>query len=378
MKIIQSWIPYQKPNSFTIEKNEAYMIMLSSLLLQKNYGEVTLFTNEYQKNWFEKIGFPYQYNIDALKNEQCDLFGMPKFKSIQSLNEPFIHYDLDTLVFTKPHTNRKTPYIFSHPDIEFMYEKMSVSSPEDIMLSEHFESIYKTYIGFYLQNKSIFTYDKTFPHDEIQLKEIPNMNIICVNEDLDLFKNAIDDTLKIYEKLKEKFSNDYISSIFLEQFVFPLYLKKNNKNYKCDIEDYFNELLHLKDSPFVFSTIPVTIKNENLDKWPLKFETFQYCSMCKYEHNEIKEWYDKKSLSDLNYDFLTYYHIGGGCKSYPLVNAMIIGHTIKHFGEEYVIQVHNFYKELLGNKQYISLGEKLYEELTGSTIFTDLNKKSIF
>jgi len=34
MKAIQTWIPYRNPNEFILNKDEAYMIMLSSLLLK--------------------------------------------------------------------------------------------------------------------------------------------------------------------------------------------------------------------------------------------------------------------------------------------------------------------------------------------------------
>ena len=65
MKAIQTWIPYRNPNEFILNKDEAYMIMLSSLLLKKHYGSVTLYTNDIQKKWFERIGFEYEYDTKA-------------------------------------------------------------------------------------------------------------------------------------------------------------------------------------------------------------------------------------------------------------------------------------------------------------------------
>lgn len=377
MKVIQSWIPYKNPNSFTLEKNEAYMIMLSSLLLKKHYGNVTLYTNQYQSDWFKRIGFEFDYDIKSLENETSDVFSMSKLTLMESISEPFIHYDLDTYVFEKPNLNRNTPYIFSNPDVEFATKKLEVTNAEDIMKSSEFEILYKNYLEFYFQNKESLSNIKGLPEDEIKLSEIPNMNIIAVTGDLDEFKKSISEVLEIYKVLKNKFDEKRIYATFLEQFLINIYLKKNNSNYKKVIEEYSNEVIKVQDSPYLFTNIPVVVKNENLDKWPLKFINSQYCTKCRQEHNYVTKF---DSIDDLknNFDFsfLSYYHLGGD-KPFPLINALTISHLIKHFGEEYVVKVHNFYKELLGDRQYISLGEQLFEKITGNLIFTNLNKKSI-
>lgn len=377
MKVIQSWIPYKNPNNFTLEKNEAYMIMLSSLLLKKHYGNVTLYTNQYQSDWFKRIGFEFEYDIKSLENETSDVFSMSKLTLMESISEPFIHYDLDTYVFEKPNLNRNTPYIFSNPDVEFATKKLEVTSAEDIMKSSEFEILYKNYLEFYFQNKESLSNIKGLPEDEIRLSEIPNMNIIAVTGDLDEFKKSISEVLEIYKILKNKFDEKRIYATFLEQFLINIYLKKNNSNYKKVIEEYTNEVIKVQDSPYLFTNIPVVVKNENLDKWPLKFINSQYCTKCKQEHNYVTKFDSMDDLkNNFDFSFLSYYHLGGD-KPFPLINALTISHLINHFGEEYVVKVHNFYKELLGDRQYISLGEKLFEKITGNPIFTNLNKKSI-
>ena len=135
MKVIQSWIPHKAPGKFNLSKEEAYIIMLSSLLLKKHYGNVTLYTNKVQQYWFEKIGFEYDYNIDVLKNESAEMFAMPKLIAMKTLDEPFIHFDLDTLIFNKPNIDRKSPYIFSHPDMNHLTDTLEILEPEDILNS---------------------------------------------------------------------------------------------------------------------------------------------------------------------------------------------------------------------------------------------------
>jgi len=379
MKAIQTWIPYRNPNEFILNKDEAYMIMLSSLLLKKHYGSVTLYTNDIQKEWFERIGFEYEYDTKALEDDKGDVFSIPKLNIIKSISEPFVHYDLDTYVFEKPNLNRKSPYIFSHPDVEFASSRLEkfMESPEDVIRSYDFKLIYDTYLEFYLQNKNTLDKIDGFPDNEIKLSEIPNMNIIAVTDNLDIYKKTIDDVLAIYEILKPKFKEKRIHATFLEQFLINIYLKKNNVEYKKLVEDYTNGQIKVEDSPYLFSGIPVVIENENLDIWPLKFINSQYCTKCRQEHKFTKEFKTLDDLkNDFNYDFLSYYHLGGD-KPFPLVHALTINHIINNFGEEYVTKIHNFWKELLQDKNYVSLGEELYEKITGNPIFTNSIKKSV-
>jgi hypothetical protein len=60
---------------------------------------------------------------------------------------------------------------------------------------------------------------------------------------------------------------------------------------------------------------------------------------------------------------------------------MIIGHIVKHFGEEYALKVHKFYNtEIYSNQgigNQISEGEYIYEYLTGNKIFTSSQKSVI-
>lgn len=376
MKIIQSWIPHKAPGKFNLSKEEAYIIMLSSLLLKKNYGNVTLYTNKVQKYWFEKIGFEYEYNIDVLKDESAEMFAMPKLIAMKTLDEPFIHFDLDTLIFNKPNIDRKSPYIFSHPDMNHLTDTLEILEPEDILNSNPLHALLNNYVSFYIRNKDTFNESEDFPHEEIKISEIPNFNMICVRDDVDIFKKSIDDALVYYELLKKEFDKDYSSSIFLEQFTVNLFLKQNNKKYKKIIEDYTNEQIKIEDSPFLFTRPPVTLPHDT-ESYPLVIANNQYCTMCKQEHTYDTEFKSEKDLSErFDFSFSNYNHIGGANKLIPFVTALTISHIIKEFGESYAIKVHKFFKEIIRSSE-LSVGEKRYEEISGNPLFTNLNKKTM-
>ena len=60
---------------------------------------------------------------------------------------------------------------------------------------------------------------------------------------------------------------------------------------------------------------------------------------------------------------------------------MIIGHIIEHFGEVYVMSVHNFFKNVIYKDKCIPNqiieGEYIYEHMTGNKLFTNQNKSVI-
>jgi hypothetical protein len=99
--------------------------------------------------------------------------------------------------------------------------------------------------------------------------------------------------------------------------------------------------------------------------------------MCKQEHTYDTEFKSKKDLSKrFDFSFSNYNHIGGANKSIPFITALTISHIIKEFGESYAIKVHNFYRNIIRNTE-LSIGEKMYEDISGNPLFTNLNKKSI-
>jgi hypothetical protein len=116
--------------------------------------------------------------------------------------------------------------------------------------------------------------------------------------------------------------------------------------------------------------------------FPMQLELNQYCSECNQNHNIIhKIKSEEKFKNNLNLNFLKYYHVGGANKNLPILQSMIIGHIIEHFGEEYVMSVHNFFKNVIykdqGIPNQIIEGEYIYEHMTGNKLFTNQNKSVI-
>lgn len=399
MKVVQSYIQHLEPNSFKVEIDYAYIIMLNSLLLKKHYGGSTLYTNEITFKHFSKIGFPLEYNIDVVNEYHSKIFSLSKFATIQHQKEPFIHCDLDTFILKKPNLDvKKSPYIFSHPDVKFLHDEIKEDDnyTSQILSQEHFD-LYDTYLRNYYLLKDTFEHNESkydWPgKDYISFEDIPNMNFIAVKEDLNIIKDAIHKTLVIVDETHLHENKQWSDAHFVEQFCFPNYLKKYNSNYNKMCEINSSKEFDYKESQFLLSSNPILdipyvdttkkIENGTFDElFPLKFEINQYCTECHQNHTIRHTIETPKELGEnLNLDFLGYYHVGGGNKKIPILQAMIIGHTIKHFGEEYVMKVHNYFKNEIYTKQgltnQISQGEYLYEYLTDNKIFSSSPKSVI-
>ena len=396
MKVIQSYIQHLQPDDFTIEIDYAYIIMLSSLLAKKHYGTPTLYTNEINFRFLSQMNFPFEYNIDIVNEYHSKLFSLSKFATMMEQTEPFIHLDLDTLIIKKPNLEvKKSPYIFSHPDVKFIHDKiLEEENFTSKILSDDYFTLYDTYLRNYLR------YYKELEGDEgkydwpgkgfINLNDIPNMNFIGVMDDLGSFKDAIEKALVIVDNTGIIDNKEWSDAHFIEQFCLPLYLKKYNKQYNDLCESHQPDKFHFQTSQFLLDSNPILdipyvktvemIENGNFDDlFQLVFELNQYCTECNQNHNINHRIESPEDLKDnLNLDFLKYYHIGGANKKIPLLQAMIIGHIVENFGEEYVLSVHNFFKNEIYKKQnihnQISEGEYIYEYITDNKIFT---KKSI-
>ena len=129
---------------------------------------------------------------------------------------------MTTLIFNKPNIDRKSPYIFSHPDVEFASTRLEkfMETPEDIMRSYDFKLMYDSYIEFYLQNKNTLDKIDGFPDNEIKLSEIPNMNIIAVTDNLDIYKKTIDEDALFYLKSHLRGDHQIIKSELEKLFNF--------------------------------------------------------------------------------------------------------------------------------------------------------------
>ena len=396
VKAIQSFVRYQEPdNRVPIDKNYAYIAKLSSLLLKKHYGEVTLYTNEAHKKAFQKMNFPYKYDTEVLSKEKSAIFSEPKLQTFLAQDKPYIHFDLDTIVGDKIDLYSKTtPFLFSHPDQNKtgfreegkIKEKRKSKVVHKLLQDLWFHKLFSSYLKFLY----ILKLPNDWPADLIIPEYIPNMNIVGV-KDTELFNKAVHKALSIAENNRDHL-NEWHAACFIEQLVIPLYLsalspeyKKAQKAFKDNVG--VDSFVLNRDEPFecteidINDNIPISQFTDKLLEYPFELVNNYSCTECldfhkrKYTINSDEELAERLDL--IKYRFV---HIGGVCKSIPMYQAMTIFTLKKYFGVEAVLEVTKAY---LGKAKAAKLtpGELAYEQLTGDRLFSDLygfpRKKSL-
>lgn len=401
MRIVQSYIPFNshaQPEAI-IEKEYAYLALLSSLQLKKVYGNVTLYTSEKLADLFSKMDFPYEYNT-SIDGERATYFAAAKLRTFMDQSEPFIHYDLDTLVFEAPNLDVKTsPFIFSHPDMpnngywkkDRVLPRKKHKAINKLVQDVWFHNLMESYLLAYYNTQWL---PEGYPTHYIDPNNIPNMNIIAV-KDVDTFKKATDIAMQIADRNEKIFQNNWLASNFIEQMTIPLYLQSFSEEYRMALEDY--KLNKTLGSPFMFEADPFTVPSlgtneEDIQKqrlevpeYPFRFQNYYACGECvEWHKKDIIISSKEKLLENLNLSKIKYAHIGGANKVFALWQSMIIQTIIDNYGEDTLFKVTDHYRKIdeLSNKPYqLSDGEKAYENLTGNLIFSETymnKKKSLF
>lgn len=306
--------------------------MLSSLLAKEHYDSVTLYTNNIQKQFFVDMGFVYEYDTDILNEVDMEPWTIPKLLSCLSQNEPFIHIDLDTLLLKRINLEKyNSSYVFAHPDIT----DDDVTIPNDIeslFNNWNLSDFYKTYLYyFYKFRLHEIQLENKIPISLCKIKQIPNMSVIAVKDNLDNFKTALQKTIDLYKILQNEFEkpNNQMSGGFLEQLCFTLYLKNEIGNIDFD-----------------FLTTISKIRNVKLLQ---------------------------KKVFNSQSNTLQFYHIGGANRNNPNLISMVIDKIINDFGIEYITKIFDYYKKRVretGNLITLTDGEKSYEKNNTSNIFT--------
>lgn len=328
MKVIQSYIPYQHPDTI-IDRDFAYLMMLSLLSAKKFYENVTLYTNKTQANFLKEMEFDYIFETETLSHIDQHIWIMPKLLVCKNQVEPFIHIDIDTIL-TK-NINRNSDIYFAHHDITpKKITDISINKLSDFKRYWEILNFCRTYFASYFE----YGVDKFIPIEEIRIDKIPNMSIIGVNE-YDLFSNAIEKTLDLYKIEKSKYDRGSLkTAVLLEQFCIPHFMNQ------------------IKDVEFDFITKnnPFNLEDKN-----------QYLHM----NTHIKN--------------LPYFHIGGKRREDPFFKGIIIKMLIDGFGVKYISNIFNFYKSYFQEKSIKNeptIGEIEYEKLTGERLFTDMGYKN--
>ena len=391
MKIIHSYVPnrFTTDNLFqsTIPKEIAYIQMLSVLLAKKQYGEINLFTNDTIRVQIEKIGMPYEsINTMVLNGYTDSVFCTPKMMVYKSMEEPYVHIDLDTLIYKKIDFDQYQSSVFySHPDIR---TPQHYDKDKGISIYRNYPSLNDT--DQYFMNSSVTYLDlfyelyndhSDFKRRNIRISEIPNMSIVGVKD----FKNfgiASEMALSHYYKNKPSILASVNGPCYTEQLMIHLNLLEISEEYRNDLLN--NKTFILPDAPLRFIN---EIKSNHEDvEYPLLFSHNSHLDFSApteikkdgftYEMKQEYFGHDGRtssidSFDDIikafNFDFyglshLTFY------KESDIMQAIVIGYIVENFGPEYVRSIYKYFKTIRGDSYNLPLksgGEKLYQKITG-------------
>ena len=375
MKVVHTFASHN-----IIWKERMYVQMLSALYAKKHYGNIHLYTTEMEAEQINKIGVPYT-SIDTklLNNVDTKVYGIPKMHTYREMDEPFLHIDTDSILFSKFDFDQiKSPFLFSHPDMIHLgnlkgtlgeHIPFLINNRDENLSSHNHFSINHIYLKLYIElfNKHSDDVKKNF-----NFTHIPNMSIVLVR-DTDNFKIACNEAIKHYFENKEIIDKEEQACCYIEQLMIHQYLLVGNSNYKD---------LITKNETFLFKDVPLSITFETQSKtnasiykteFPFNFRTTSRCLCCneqKLNEHVIESIDDIKNL--LGFKFFGYTHFSF-MQWYQLWQVIVINDIVETFGEDYAVNIHKYFSGIYPglNLPKYSESELFYEKLTGKKIFTE-------
>ena len=391
MRIIHSYVPnkFTTENVFssTIPKEIAYIQMLSVLLAKREHGEIHFYTNEVIKKQVESMGVPYtSINTTILEGHTDSLFCTPKIMVYKDMTEPYVHIDLDTLIFKKiDFTQYESSVFYSHPDLRIPQHsdaerarKIYQSYPSLDGVESFFERSSVTYLDLFYQ---LYNDHSQFKKKNIKIFDVPNMSIVGVRD----FKNfglASEESLKHYLKNKERILEFTNGPCYVEQLMIHLNLLEISGEYRKNVED--NKTFILPDASLRFVS---DITTNHLEvQYPIRFSHNSHLDYTiptsiekdgfTYEMKQQIFGHDGRtstidSMEDIircfNFDFYGLSHVTF-YKESDIIQAIVIGYIVENFGPEIVREIYKYFKGIRGHSYNLPLksgGEKLYQKLTG-------------
>lgn len=381
-KIIHSYIP-TVPGEVVppiIWKELMYGQMLSTLLAQREYGNITLYTNKGIAEQMVEMGVPYtDINTDVLEGVVSKSYTYPKMKVFEHLTEPYLHIDTDTYIFRRVDFSKATsPVVYAHSDQHVDFQNLTTSPA----LSRYINNISKCYTSlFFLHDEEHVGLDPM----NVDLFKIPNGNLTYVR-DTSLMRGATKRALDYYERHKDVVDRNTYGGVYVEQMLIHLYMMQDSPEYADSVSK--NEHFACDD---VFLQIDYSSKDNTVDYlhygFPFKFKLHTFkegfvpslearvqilqqggyrVEKQKYLEYSINSEEDLKPLFRERFTGVLHPSFN---KWAPLFECLAIGAIADQFGVEHIQRVHNFYTHVWDrykvNIEPYSRGEQLYSKLTG-------------
>lgn len=106
MKVVYSYWEtgdgLKKPGNWLNSRFMLSSIVISVLNSYKHYGRVEMVTDTRSKLWVEKLGLPFESiktDLDELDRYHKNSWALGKIKAYSIQNEPFMHVDLDVILY---------------------------------------------------------------------------------------------------------------------------------------------------------------------------------------------------------------------------------------------------------------------------------------
>lgn len=314
MKIVYSYIPHENPisNSKLLPEELISTLYLSVLKANQLYDKVEIYTNKRIGKYIKELGIPFsKIDTELLNREPNNTATVSKLKTYIAQTEPYIHIDLDTILFSKVLYSPQIPVTFAHPDCLFSNERNLIN--EIPIISAYLAPLTEGYLpDFYAES--------------IPLSNIPNMNIVAVT-DPSFFSKCSSEALKLYDNNPSFFNKDYYRFCTLEQYlIYGEMLKENENYYSWTFE---RECFLHSGEPFSFDEgFPFTISINNYTKRKIHLDNIE----------------DIKKLNEEN--FGGYLHLMGDIKRNPIVQCIILHRLQSEFGEEPIRKIKEYYKKI--------------------------------
>ena len=324
MKVVYS---YTNPiNSEFIPTEVLYIGVYSMLQVIKLGGSVTLYSSEKLITKFKEIGLPVnEYKELNIDSDKYKLPFLAKLLAYSDQTEPFIHLDLDSVLFSKlPSIEYNDVVKFAHRDIKPGWG------------FDNLDGIYKAYFN------PTFELSKTVGSEvffNLRLSDIPNMGIVQVSNP-EVFKIATDKALDIYWKNYKFFDEDWARGCLLEQGLVHKFTMDIDSNYHSRV--YKAEHFIFPEHIFLF-----------IDELNGSYTVREWYTHKNIMFNSLKELVDNYS-----FEHLPAVHFMGTSKYTDGVILIALKKLIKEFGIKKLEKIEYYFGT--GSKEYLQTYKDIF------------------